>query len=671
VAADQRPIEQEAVRTTIVGGRPPGSGKPLGPIPRGIEVLVKKAAVDPEFRRLLLETRGEAAKAIGLVLDPSEAMILAVVPAAQLEAIIAQTTVSASIVPAFLGRAAAVMLAALGVGFAVAAGEQPAAAATDQPAAKQPAERSEKQASKAQAPVTKEEAAAIQARITKEYIAAFTDLCVKHGVAAKAIRISVTLGVSGAVESLQIQNPADAGPVGFRDQLSGQIMKWSFPDIHRASTLVLLMETPKEVPLVGDQPVRYPMEVAGRRADRPPEPVVVEPGRVTVFPAVVAVTKDEAAAIQAAIAKDSMAGVVELANKTGDGGKTVRLALTLDGKGGVESVQFLKGSLDSSQAFRDGLTGLALKWQFPDVKTAGAVSVSVSTAKEAAPVSRGPMVPIGGVMAEPPPPPPIIKPGRVTAVPGIEETPAAEEAAPPTPAPAPAPAAPDIPRLLKTGAGNLVLEGGSVPALAPEEKPKAAEKPAPAETKPPEQKAEKAKPGETPVSKEDAAAIQERIVKEYRGAFTDLAAKHGLANRTVRVFLWLDAAGSVTSLQFNNPTEAGPVGFRDQLSGQVMKWKFPGLHAAGTATAALETPKEVPSPAGEAPQRTTLYAVNGLQAITPPAPPVVAPGNVTVVPGIVAAPPSDSPPPPPTPPESPQPLQFHGGIIAGVMIMKD
>jgi len=39
-------VEQEAVRTTIVGGRPPGSGQPVGRIPRGIEVLLKKAAVD-------------------------------------------------------------------------------------------------------------------------------------------------------------------------------------------------------------------------------------------------------------------------------------------------------------------------------------------------------------------------------------------------------------------------------------------------------------------------------------------------------------------------------------------------------------------------------------------------------------------------------------------------
>ena len=38
-----QPLEQESVRTTIVGGRPPGSGKPMGNVPRGIEVLLKKS----------------------------------------------------------------------------------------------------------------------------------------------------------------------------------------------------------------------------------------------------------------------------------------------------------------------------------------------------------------------------------------------------------------------------------------------------------------------------------------------------------------------------------------------------------------------------------------------------------------------------------------------------
>ncbi len=106
--------EQPAVRTTIVGGRPPGPGKGVGVVPRGIEVLVKKAAVDAEFKTLLIAERSAAADAIGLELSETEAAMLNGVPAPQLEAIIAGTTVSPKLRPAFMGRAAAVMLAALG-----------------------------------------------------------------------------------------------------------------------------------------------------------------------------------------------------------------------------------------------------------------------------------------------------------------------------------------------------------------------------------------------------------------------------------------------------------------------------------------------------------------------------------------------------------------------------
>ncbi len=106
--------EPEAVRTTIVGGRPPGGGRSLGNIPRGIEVLVNKAAVDPVFRRELLDRREQAAAQIGLQLDPAEAMMLAAAPAAQLEAVIERTRVPDEHRRAFLGKAAAAMLAALG-----------------------------------------------------------------------------------------------------------------------------------------------------------------------------------------------------------------------------------------------------------------------------------------------------------------------------------------------------------------------------------------------------------------------------------------------------------------------------------------------------------------------------------------------------------------------------
>ncbi len=106
--------EHEAVRTTIVGGRPPGSGQPVGPVPRGVEVLIKKASVDPGFRQVLLEHRAAAADEIGLRLDPAETMMLAAVPQAQLEAIIERTTVPQEHRRAFLGKAAAAMLVALG-----------------------------------------------------------------------------------------------------------------------------------------------------------------------------------------------------------------------------------------------------------------------------------------------------------------------------------------------------------------------------------------------------------------------------------------------------------------------------------------------------------------------------------------------------------------------------
>lgn len=107
-------MEMPAVRTTIVGGRPPGSGQAIGLVPRGIEVLVKKASVDAAFKATLLATRSKAADEIGLLLDATEAAMLDMVSAEQLKAIIAATRVDEARKPAFLGKAAAVMLVALG-----------------------------------------------------------------------------------------------------------------------------------------------------------------------------------------------------------------------------------------------------------------------------------------------------------------------------------------------------------------------------------------------------------------------------------------------------------------------------------------------------------------------------------------------------------------------------
>ncbi len=84
------------------------------PIPQGIEVLVKKASVDAQFRELLLTRPAEAAGQIGLA-TAAESLMLAAVPRGQLEAIIAQVSVPQEHRRAFLGKAAAAMLAALGV----------------------------------------------------------------------------------------------------------------------------------------------------------------------------------------------------------------------------------------------------------------------------------------------------------------------------------------------------------------------------------------------------------------------------------------------------------------------------------------------------------------------------------------------------------------------------
>jgi hypothetical protein len=83
-------------------------------IPRGIEILVKKAAVDLLFKQVLLDKRSGAAEMIGLALNPTETAMLDSIPREQLEAIIAGTKVQPGIRSAFLGYTAAVMLAALG-----------------------------------------------------------------------------------------------------------------------------------------------------------------------------------------------------------------------------------------------------------------------------------------------------------------------------------------------------------------------------------------------------------------------------------------------------------------------------------------------------------------------------------------------------------------------------
>ena len=68
---------------TIVGGRS-GNTNPSDNSPHGIEVLLKKASLDGDFARVLLQSPDEAARLIGLDLQDSERRILANTPASTL-----------------------------------------------------------------------------------------------------------------------------------------------------------------------------------------------------------------------------------------------------------------------------------------------------------------------------------------------------------------------------------------------------------------------------------------------------------------------------------------------------------------------------------------------------------------------------------------------------------
>ena len=96
-------------------GNDPDHRPATNQIPRGVEVLLSKAAVDAEFKTTLLGERSAAATRIDLKLNPAEAAMIDAAPRAHLEKIIAETRVEPQHRRAFLGKVAALMLAAIGV----------------------------------------------------------------------------------------------------------------------------------------------------------------------------------------------------------------------------------------------------------------------------------------------------------------------------------------------------------------------------------------------------------------------------------------------------------------------------------------------------------------------------------------------------------------------------
>lgn len=73
-------------------------------LPQGIEVLVKKASLDPVFNAILLRRRADAAREIGLELTPEETQMLNGVPQDHLDAVISQVAVHPLLRPIFLGK---------------------------------------------------------------------------------------------------------------------------------------------------------------------------------------------------------------------------------------------------------------------------------------------------------------------------------------------------------------------------------------------------------------------------------------------------------------------------------------------------------------------------------------------------------------------------------------
>jgi hypothetical protein len=110
--------EKRAVKTTIVGGQPPGNDRPLASVPVGIEELLLMAAVDPAFRDALLDDRDRAVSASGVSLRPTERAILAAVDATTLQRMISNvgTTIPEHDRRTFIGRSAAALLALVGGG---------------------------------------------------------------------------------------------------------------------------------------------------------------------------------------------------------------------------------------------------------------------------------------------------------------------------------------------------------------------------------------------------------------------------------------------------------------------------------------------------------------------------------------------------------------------------
>lgn len=108
MATSENPEEQGH---TIVGGRPQAQKSTRNNIPRGLELLIKRASIDSEFKSALVQKRSELLKELGITLDETEKNILECVPIDHLTRMIEATEVPPSQRKAISSGSVAAMIA--------------------------------------------------------------------------------------------------------------------------------------------------------------------------------------------------------------------------------------------------------------------------------------------------------------------------------------------------------------------------------------------------------------------------------------------------------------------------------------------------------------------------------------------------------------------------------
>lgn len=96
----------------VAGGKSPANDTGTPKTPRGVELLIKLASVDSDFRQLLLKSWEAAAKMIKLDLDPGECAMLSAISREQLAQSIDRFQMPEKERRAFLEQLATAMLPA-------------------------------------------------------------------------------------------------------------------------------------------------------------------------------------------------------------------------------------------------------------------------------------------------------------------------------------------------------------------------------------------------------------------------------------------------------------------------------------------------------------------------------------------------------------------------------